>query len=287
MLESTRPGSLHRIGARRLLKQDTIVRPNRRRLRLTDYDYSSPGAYFLTIVTSGRDCLFGEAVDSVMQTNAAGVMVEDWWARLESKFPWVTADESIVMPNHVLGILLVGADPRVRPSVGDRAGVLPGVEVAADPRVRPSGGDRAGVLPSGEVGADPRVRPPGGDRAGVLPSGEVGADPRVRPSGGDRAGVLPSGEVGADPRVRPSGGQRAETIPKVMQWFKTMTTNAYIRGVRTKGWEPFQARLWQRSYYERVIRNENELYQARRYIAGNPSKWTEDVENPANGRRSG
>ena len=64
-----------------------------------------------------------------------------------------------------------------------------------------------------------------------------------------------------------------------MQWFKTMTTNAYIQGVKTKG-------LWQRSYYERVIRNENELYQARRYIAGNPSKWTEDVENPANVRRS-
>ena len=64
-----------------------------------------------------------------------------------------------------------------------------------------------------------------------------------------------------------------------MQWFKTMTTNAYIQGVKAKG-------LWQRSYYERVIRNENELYQARRYIAGNPSKWTEDVENPANVRRS-
>ena len=76
-----------------------------------------------------------------------------------------------------------------------------------------------------------------------------------------------------------------------MQWFKTMTTNAYIRGVKTKGWEPFQARLWQRRawqerYYERVIRNENELFEARRYIVGNPSKWTEDVKNPANVRRS-
>ena len=71
-----------------------------------------------------------------------------------------------------------------------------------------------------------------------------------------------------------------------MQWFKTMTTNAYIRGVKADGWEPFQGRLWQRSYYERVIRNEDELYQAQRYIAGNPSKWMEDAENPANIRRS-
>ena len=139
------PESLHRTGDRRMVKHNTIVGPNRRRLRLPDYDYSSPGAYFLTIVTSRRDCLFGEVVDSVMQTNAAGVMVWDWWARLESKFPWITADESIVMPNHVHGILLVGADPRVRPPGVD------GGDVRADPRVRPPGVD------GGDVGADPRV----------------------------------------------------------------------------------------------------------------------------------
>src|SRR5690606_11595923 len=41
----------------------------------------------------------------------------------------------------------------------------------------------------------------------------------------------------------------------VVQWFKTMTTNEYIRGVKTKQWKPFDGKLWQRNYYEHIIRN--------------------------------
>jgi len=65
-----------------------------------------------------------------------------------------------------------------------------------------------------------------------------------------------------------------------MQWFKTMTTNEYMKNVAVSGWSPFPGRLWQRNYYERVIRNDAELDKFRTYILHNPARWVEDKENP-------
>ncbi len=42
----------------------------------------------------------------------------------------------------------------------------------------------------------------------------------------------------------------------MMDWFKTMTTNEYIRGVKQLGWERFDRKLWQRNYDDHIIRNE-------------------------------
>ena len=81
----------------------------------------------------------------------------------------------------------------------------------------------------------------------------------------------------------PVGHQDAPTgapLPQVIQWFKTMTTNEYIRRVRQGHWPPFPGKLWQRNYYERVIHNDVELNAVRQYIAGNPAKWNQDTENP-------
>ncbi|MBN2126630.1 MAG: hypothetical protein JW821_20185 [Deltaproteobacteria bacterium] len=66
----------------------------------------------------------------------------------------------------------------------------------------------------------------------------------------------------------------------VVQWFKTMTTNEYIRGVKRFHWMPFHGKLWQRNYYEHVIRNENEWNRIRDYITRNPMRWETDRENP-------
>ncbi|MCK8816335.1 transposase [Natroniella sulfidigena] len=63
------------------------------------------------------------------------------------------------------------------------------------------------------------------------------------------------------------------SLSKIMQWFKTMTTNEYIRKVREDDWQPFNKKLWQRSFYDRVIRSEDELNQTRKYIINNPRKW--------------
>jgi hypothetical protein len=59
-----------------------------------------------------------------------------------------------------------------------------------------------------------------------------------------------------------------------------MTTNEYLRGVKTSGWAPFQGQLWQRNYYEHIIRNKESLNRIREYIADNPIRWEFDAENP-------
>lgn len=69
------------------------------------------------------------------------------------------------------------------------------------------------------------------------------------------------------------------TLQTILQWYKTMTTNRYIRGVGETGWTPFLRKLWQKSYYERVIRNDDELNRAREYILGNPMQWDRDKYN--------
>lgn len=74
---------------------------------------------------------------------------------------------------------------------------------------------------------------------------------------------------------------RLPTIGDVIGAFKSQTTLAYGHGVRHLGWPPFRGRLWQRNYYEQVIRNEASLQRIREYIAHNPARWAEDRENPA------
>ena len=68
----------------------------------------------------------------------------------------------------------------------------------------------------------------------------------------------------------------ATSLPRVIQWFKTRTTNEYIDGVKHHAWKPYTGKLWQRSYYDRIIRNDNELRRIREYIELNPMKWSLD-----------
>ncbi len=67
-------------------------KPQRKFLRLRGYDYSQAGGYYVTIVTQGRECLFGEIVNNEMVLNEAGKMVIKWWNELPGKFPAVTVD---------------------------------------------------------------------------------------------------------------------------------------------------------------------------------------------------
>ena len=63
------------------------------------------------------------------------------------------------------------------------------------------------------------------------------------------------------------------SLPDIMQFFKTMTTNDYIRGVKAGALVPFDKKLWQKSYYDHVIRNQQDYDETWQYIENNPSKW--------------
>jgi len=83
-------------------------------------------------------------------------------------------------------------------------------------------------------------------------------------------------------RLRAGSGSPLPSLGEMVGWFQTMSTNAYIRGGKKQGWEPFRGRLWQRNYSEHIIRNDAGLDRARAYIEANPSRWSMDDQNPAN-----
>jgi REP element-mobilizing transposase RayT len=75
-------------------------------------------------------------------------------------------------------------------------------------------------------------------------------------------------------------GTTENSIGRILQGFKSITTHLYIQGVRDHDWEPFEGHLWQRNFYDHIIRNKKELEDIREYIMNNPSNWEHDEDNP-------
>lgn len=82
--------------------------------------------------------------------------------------------------------------------------------------------------------------------------------------------------VGAQKRA---GTRPAPTVGQVVGAFKSVTANRYLRGVQHDQWHPMPSGLWQRNYYEHIIRNERDLEITRAYIRQNPARWNTDPEN--------
>ena len=178
----------------------------RKSIRLKEFDYSKPGAYFVTICTHDRKCLFGNIIGEKMILNKSGKMMEHWLMKLPQKFLGIQLDNYIIMPNHIHMIIhIVGVNPRVCPNESQK---------------------------------------------------------------------IQEGEH--------TGSPRQISLPEIVQWFKTMTTNNYIRNVKRNHWKPFNKKFWQRGYYEHIIRNEKSLDRIRHYIINNPLKWEIDKNNPQN-----
>jgi REP element-mobilizing transposase RayT len=73
------------------------------------------------------------------------------------------------------------------------------------------------------------------------------------------------GAVGAGPRACPN-------LPDVIRRFKTKKTKRYYDGVKGSGLPAIRGRLWQRNYYERIVRNQRALDRIRQYIDQNPQR---------------
>lgn len=157
----------------------------RKNVRLATWDYRQPSHYIVTVCTHQREHRFGTVVAETMHPNDAGTMVTSIWEEIPEKFPSISLDAYVVMPNHIHGILGVNLEHWKNPET---------------------------------------------------------------------------------------------TLGSVIQWFKTVTTNHYIRGVRSQGWPRFDGRLWQRNYYETIIRNEAMLQTKRDYITANLANWRRDPE---------
>jgi putative transposase len=84
---------------------------HRRSIRLEGYDHAQPGAYFVTIVTHRRECLFGDVAEGKIHLNALGQIVQAEWLRTADVRPNVELDAFVIMPNHVHGILIIHDQP--------------------------------------------------------------------------------------------------------------------------------------------------------------------------------
>ena len=87
---------------------------HRRSLRLPGYDYASPGAYYVTLRNEGKLCVWGAVIGDELRHNEAGRMVLRWLSEVPHKFPYVSVDEHVVMPNHVHVIFFIHTGARVR-----------------------------------------------------------------------------------------------------------------------------------------------------------------------------
>ncbi|MCF8371544.1 MAG: transposase [Bacteroidales bacterium] len=83
------------------------------------------------------------------------------------------------------------------------------------------------------------------------------------------------------PTYGPDNKKYNATIGDTMDWFKTMTTNEYIRGVKTLGWKRFDKKLWHRNYWEHIIRDQKSYETISEYIRNNPKNWNRDKLNKA------
>ena len=220
----------------------------RRSIRLEHHDCSSAGAYFATICTETRGINWFGAVSSSdgVQLSPAGEMVRRELERLPQRFTNLEIDEFIVMPDHVHVIFILHDDADTATRRGELH--LPPESVNAN-QPTPSSESALGVC---AVKGEHVVR-----RTHVR---------KAKRTHGRDARPYAKAQAREREYVHPNGTQ-ADSIGRIMQLFKTFTTQEYTKGVRESGWPPFEKRFW-----ERVIRDDAELEVKRARITGNPAR---------------
>jgi putative transposase len=258
---------------------------HRRSIRLKGYDYTAAGAYFITICTHHRECVFGEIVNGVMQLNPFGQLVHAYWQRLPHHFANLQLDAFVVMPNHLHGILHL-TNPRRGAAFGDnssdiRENYAPNATPHPTPSIAQPSSNGIDSLEMGVVfgqdGVDDRTKDLGSSGMGVA----FGRD-RVddRRDGLPNAAPLQPGLVGEsdDSWVVPRLVEGS--VGAIVLNFKSVTTRRMNRIGRSQG-----IPVWQRNYYEHIIRDEKSLQFIQQYIDNNPLSWQQDQLHPDNPSR--
>jgi REP element-mobilizing transposase RayT len=198
------------------------LKHNRRSTRLQGYDYTQPGAYFVTLVTWQRYCLFGEIVHGMMQLNPIGKIIQSEWQRLPRHFHNIRLDAFMVMPNHVHGTIVIE-------SVATRQ-------------------------PPYEI---PDSNHPMPDQMNDCPDGSP------LPSRSPLQTTLPNGPM-------------PNSLGAMIGQFKSRATK---RIWSLPGMD--HCPIWQRNYYEHIVRDDQDFINIWNYIDTNPQEWQEDQLHPS------
>jgi putative transposase len=202
---------------------------HRRSIRLTGYDYAQEGAYFVTLCTENRACIFGEMNDGLMQYTQLGMIAHNEWYKTSGIRNNVALGAFVVMPNHIHGIIIITRSELHSPSNSS---------MHSPQRTQTE-------LIQGEFNSPLR--------------GE-----HDNPKQGER-GSLQKGECNS-PLRSPS-----QTIGAIIRGYKSAVTKQNnMLGLH------MDTPIWQKNYYDHIIRNETSYQHIDNYIRQNPLLWKED-----------
>ncbi len=233
---------------------------HRRSIGLKGYDYSQAGLYFITICCQNRACLFGNVVNGEMKLNDAGKIANDCWMEIPNHFPNVALHEHIVMPNHIHGIIeLVGAENF--PPDRNAANVVNGVNDSPPDKNAANVVNGVNDYPPDKNAANVvngvNDYPPDKNVANVVNgANDYSPDKNV-------ANVV-NGANDYSPLRSPS-----KTIGSIVRGFKIGVTKWFRQNTDI-------TIVWQRNYWEHIIRNEQSYQTISEYIVNNPAKWKGD-----------
>jgi REP element-mobilizing transposase RayT len=269
---------------------------HRRSIRLKGYDYSQAGLYFITICCEDRECRFGNIVgasladaqmadtqmaDAHMELNEYGIIAYNEWIKLPERFSNFELDVFQIMPNHMHGIILlndaVGAG--FTPAQNN-AGFTPAQNNAGFTPAQNNVGftsaqNNAGFTHAQNNAGFTHAQNNAGFTSAQNNAGFTSAqNNNVHLNTGQPQG-LPLRVSGDDnvAGVNPARTTNA-TIGDIVGAYKSLVANACLVIFKSKN--ETMGKLWQRNYYEHIIRNERSYQTISEYIINNPAKWMDD-----------
>jgi REP element-mobilizing transposase RayT len=217
----------------------------RRSLRLKHYDYSQPGGYFITICSHNWKCIFGEIGDGSMRVNEFGMIVREEWLRSPKVRTEVILDAFIVMPNHFHGIIIINEVEGERNDIRtDGRGAQPCARTMGGKGTQPKDGDR--------------------DSQSVRARSQS-------PTEANNVRTPPNCDVHIGAHSRAPLRRTPKSLGSFVAGFKSIVTKR-VNEIRGSWGQP----VWQRNYYEHVIRDDEHLYTIRDYVLNNPARWSDD-----------
>jgi putative transposase len=260
---------------------------DRRSIRLKGYDYRLPGAYFITIVGWQRECSFGEIVDGRIQLNSIGKIIQKEWQQLVRHFPQIRLDAFVVMPNHIHGIIVIETAEADDPSLV-RAN-RHSAEESRDTNDIPVDQMKGNFDGSLQIGRATRpstekiratndipVDQMKGNFDGSLQIGRATrpTTEKIRATNDIPVDQMKGNFDGSPQQIvqtrRPNGPQ-TNSLGAMIGQFKSLATKR-IWALADINRHP----IWQRNYYEHIIRDDLEYQRIVQYIENNPLQWHED-----------
>jgi REP element-mobilizing transposase RayT len=279
--------------------------PKRTTHRWTGYDYAQQGAYYLTICTQDRLHRFGHIAEGVLHPSPIGELARQCWDAIPQHMPHVDVGEFVVMPNHVHGIVVIRerlVDARGRAMDGgvgvDGVGArhdapdtnaldapdtnaldAPDMNALDAPDTNALDAPDTNALDAPDTNAldAPDMNALGAsDTTTNAPDDPGTGMPAVIPDPSDANGQHTRARHDAplrDPR-KPPGIPRG-ALGQIVATYKSAVTRMAYRD----GSLPHGIPLWQRNYWDRVIRDDGEYERVARYIRDNPANWKGDRFN--------